>query len=253
MKRGSNPDFLHLVWHGLNQGIWVFFWRYQDEFRDCSSSSETEIVFKSISRLVLKLEIYKKRYRDWESLLASPRVQDQECRQSLSFISSTSYGFYISNKIHVLWFRPLNNLNITWLPIKPFLVKGDFTSIPPSKVNLLYFLIMFYISFCFLQNYLILTWIEFKIRNSNSSHLMLDYGFRVLETIESWWPHFFIELALIRVISYKTFLKFWSKKIKTAFFPCPLPDDTNFHLQIVKYSWNDSRIITPNFKLFFPT
>ena len=41
--------------------------------------------------------------------------------------------------------------------------------------------------------------------------------FMVLQMMESWWPHFFIKLALIQVITERTFLNFDQKRSKQRF------------------------------------
>ena len=52
-----------------------------------------------------------------------------------------------------------------------------------------------------------------------------------LKWLNLWWPHFFLELALIQSYHIRSGLKIWSKKIKTAFFGHPLPDDSNSHFR----------------------
>ena len=46
---------------------------------------------------------------------------------------------------------------------------------------------------------------------------------------ESWWPHFFIKLALIQVITQRTFLNFDQKRSKQRFGGRLLPADSNSH------------------------
>ena len=53
--------------------------------------------------------------------------------------------------------------------------------------------------------------------------------FMVLQMMESWWPHFFIKLALIQVITERTFLNFDQKRSKQRFGGRLLPADSNSH------------------------